>query len=99
MNRFVTTAFLLVGLIVPAFAANAANPDANDVASGYMYPAKHHWAVDDTVGNCGVIDAKPSPYDISGLNILGDKSGYKTIKAAKKAYNSTCKGSVPRFNA
>jgi hypothetical protein len=99
MNRLVMTTFLIVGITVPAFAASAANPDANDMAPGYVYSGKDHWAVRDTVGNCGVIDAKPGPYDISGLHTLGDKSGYKSIKAAKGAYNSTCKGFVPRFNA
>jgi len=99
MNRFVMTTFLIVGLTVPALAASAANPDANDTAPGYVYPGKHHWAVRDPVGNCGVVDAQPAASDIGGLNILGDKGGYPSIKAAKAAYNSSCKGFVPRFNA
>ena len=37
--------------------------------------AAEHFAVVDTVGNCSVIDTKPSPYNISGLKVLGDQSG------------------------
>jgi hypothetical protein len=31
------------------------------------------YAVVNTVGNCPVINTKPSPYDISGLKILGER--------------------------
>jgi hypothetical protein len=37
--------------------------------------AAEHFAVVDTVGNCSVIDTKPSPDHISGLKVLGDQSG------------------------
>jgi hypothetical protein len=53
----------------------------------------------DTVSNCAVIDAKPSPYDISGLKILGQKSGYSNMEAAQKTLksdSSQCKGTVQR---
>jgi hypothetical protein len=56
-------------------------------------------AVDDTVGNCAVVDSKPSPYDISGLKIVGDKSGYSSLPAAEKeikADKRACKGIVER---
>jgi hypothetical protein len=36
--------------------------------------AAEHYAVIDTVGNCSVVDTKPSPHGISGLKLLGDKS-------------------------
>jgi len=58
-----------------------------------------HYAVIDTVGNCAVIDTKPSPYDTSGLKILGQKSGYANMGAAQKAIKSNssqCKGTVER---
>jgi hypothetical protein len=35
-----------------------------------------------------VIDERPSPTKISGLTILGDKSGYDSIAAAQKALGS-----------
>lgn len=94
MKKYVTATLLLVSLTVPAFAANAAMRDAGDTAANYTYAAKHHYAVEDTVGNCAVIDAEPGP----GLKILGDKNGYDTIKAADKAFGSKCKGEVERFD-
>ena len=65
--------------------------------------AAEHFAVVDTVGNCSVIDTKPSAYKISGkisgLKILGDKNGYATLSAAEKALKSEgsrCKGMMDR---
>jgi hypothetical protein len=61
--------------------------------------AAEHFAVVDTVGNCSVIDTKPSPYGVSGLKILGDQSGYSSPAAAQKALrsdNSQCKGTIQR---
>ncbi|HEX2448495.1 MAG TPA: hypothetical protein VHK26_09970 [Methyloceanibacter sp.] len=60
--------------------------------------AGQHYAVKDTVGNCAVIDERPSPTEISGLTILGNKSGYDSIAAAQKALGSGagCKGMVDR---
>ena len=58
-----------------------------------------HFAVVDTVGNCSVIDTKPSPYDISGLKILGDKIGYSSPAAAEKVFksgHSECKAMIER---
>jgi hypothetical protein len=60
---------------------------------------KVHYAVLNTVGNCSVIDAKPSPYDVCGLNVVGDKSGYSSIPAAEnviKSDVSRCKGTIER---
>jgi hypothetical protein len=69
-------------------------PDTGDTSPNYSYAAKTHWAIEDTVGNCAVIDAKPS-YD---LKILGDKGGYPSISAAEKQAKSAnaCKDFVSR---
>jgi hypothetical protein len=61
--------------------------------------AAEHYAVVDTVGNCSVIDTKPSPHDISGLKVLGDKSGYPSAADAQKALgsdSSQCKRTLAR---
>jgi hypothetical protein len=61
--------------------------------------AAEHYAVVDTVGNCSVIDTKPSPYSVSGLKILGDKSGYASPTAAERVFKSDgseCKGLIER---
>ena len=99
MKQYAIASFLLVSLTVPALATNLAMRDASDTAPKYSYDAKDHWAVDDTVGNCAVIDAKPSPYDTSGLKLIGDKSGYNSLGAAEKEIKSdtsVCKGIVER---
>jgi hypothetical protein len=46
----------------------------------------------DTVGNCSVIDAKPS----AGLKIIGDEGGYASPASAIRAMNNEakCKGVV-----
>jgi hypothetical protein len=100
MKTYVIASLLLVGLTAPAFArASTAAQDTRDTTPGFSYVAKDHWAVDDTVGNCAVVDAKPSPYDISGLKLIGDKSGYSSLSAAQKdvkSDTSVCKGIVQR---
>jgi len=61
--------------------------------------AAEHYAVEDTVGNCSVVDTKPSPTDISGLKILGDKSGFNSPVAAEKLLksdSSQCKGMIEK---
>jgi hypothetical protein len=61
--------------------------------------AAEHYAVVDTVGNCSVIDTKPSPYGVSGLRILGDKSGYSSPSSAENALSSghsQCMGMIER---
>jgi hypothetical protein len=61
--------------------------------------AAEHYAVKDTVGNCSVIDTKPSPYDISGMKLLGNKSGYSSLAAPEKVIKSdtsVCKGTISR---
>lgn len=101
MKQYAIATILLVSLTAPAFAAgpSTASQEKRDVAPNFSFVAKDHWAVDDTVGDCAVIDAKPSPYDISGLKVLGDKSGYPTLSAAQKevkSEKSICKGYVQR---
>ena len=70
----------LASLAVFAFAAPTA-------AAG----AKYYVEID-TVGNCSVVDSKPS------VKMLGDKSGYASKEDATKALNGLpkekCKGIV-----
>ena len=56
--------------------------------------AAQHYAVEDTVGNCSVIDARPS----ADLKILGNNGGYDSVAAAKKALSSvsSCHGMIQR---
>jgi hypothetical protein len=94
-----TATLVLVGLTAPAFAASEAQQDANDTNPNFSFQSKDHWAVIDTVGNCAVVDTRPSPYGISGLKILGNKSGYSSLSAAQKQIKSdmsVCKGTVQR---
>jgi hypothetical protein len=102
MKQYAIAGILLLSLAAPAFAAarpSTASQESRDVSSGFSFDAKDHWAVVDTVGNCAVVDSKPSPYGISGLKILGDKSGYPSLSAAQKTIRvdkSVCKGTVQR---
>jgi hypothetical protein len=99
MKQIAIASLLLVGLTAPTFAAKLVNPDTRDVSPNFSYNAKDHWAVIDTVGNCAVVDSRPSSFDISGLKILGDKSGYSSLSAAEKEIKSdrsACKGLVSR---
>lgn len=99
MKQYAIAALLVMGLTVPAFAADMAAQDAKDTSPNFSYVAKDHWAVDDTVGNCAVIDSQPSPYGVSGLKILGNKNGYPRLSGAEtelKSNTSACKGTVER---
>ena len=99
MKQYAIASLLLIGLTAPALAASMASQDSRDTASNFSYVAKDHWAVDDTVGNCAVVDSQPSPKGISGLKILGNKDGYSSLSAAEneiKSDNSACKGIVER---
>jgi hypothetical protein len=54
-----------------------------------------HFAIKDTVGNCSVIDVHPSK--VSGMQILGDEDGYRSVKDAQAALGSPdCKGKIDR---
>jgi hypothetical protein len=50
----------------------------------------------DTVGNCSVVDSKPSAH--AGMTILGDQNGYASKEEAAKVLKSLprnkCKGIV-----
>ena len=62
------------------------------------FAAEQHYAVKDTVGNCSVIDARPSATKNSGLTLLGNKGGYDSEASAQKALSSGsgCKGMIER---
>lgn len=99
MKHIAIATLLLMGLTAPAFAAGMAQQDSKDTNPNFNYQSKAHWAVIDTVGNCAVVDTRPSPYGISGLRIIGNKSGYPNLPAAQKELKSNmsvCKGTVQR---
>jgi hypothetical protein len=99
MKRFAIATLVLAGLTVPAFAASMAQQDAKDTSPNFSYQSKDHWAVIDTVGNCAVVDTRPSPQHISGLKILGNENGYPSLSAAQqqiKSNMSVCKGTIER---
>jgi len=99
MKQLAIAPLLLMGLTAPAFAASMAQQDSQDTNPNFSYQSKDHWAVVDTVGNCAVIDTQPSPYGVSGLKILGNKSGYSSLSAAQKQIKSdmsVCKGTIQR---
>jgi hypothetical protein len=84
MKAYAIAGLLLIASVMPSLAAEN---------------SAQHYAVIDTVGNCAVVDTKPSPHDISGLKILGDKSGYSSVDAATQALKSDsgqCKGTIDR---
>jgi hypothetical protein len=59
--------------------------------AGSALAAKARYYVEmDTVGNCSVVDSKPSAG--AGMKILGDKGGYASKDAATKALKGLPKG-------
>ncbi len=56
-------------------------PSGSQSASVRPPAVAKHYVVLDTVGNCAVVDAKPS----AGLKIIGDKGGYASLESANKA--------------
>jgi hypothetical protein len=52
--------------------------------------AATYYIVVDTVGNCAVVDSKPSAS--AGMKVLGNKSGYPSKDAADKALKESAKG-------
>jgi hypothetical protein len=94
---FAIATLFLMGLTAPAFAATMAQQDAHDTNPNFNFQPKDYWAVIDTQKNCALIDSKPSPYDVSGMKILGKVSGFSSLSAAKqqvKSDHSECKGTV-----
>ena len=54
-----------------------------------------HFATEDTVGNCSILDGPPS--NTSGMRILGDKNGYSSAQDAQAALGlADCKGKIDR---
>ena len=99
MKHFAIATLFLMGLTAPAFAATMAQQDGHDTSPNFDYHSKDHWAVIDTVGNCAVVDSRPSSYGTSGLKILGNSSGYSSLSGAQKeikSNTSVCKGAVER---
>jgi hypothetical protein len=54
-----------------------------------------HYAEIDTVGDCSVVDSKPSAS--AGMTILGDQSGYATKEEATEAEKALPKGKCKGF--
>jgi hypothetical protein len=52
--------------------------------------AATYYVILDPVGNCAVVDSKPSAS--AGMKILGNKSGYPSKDAADKALKDSLKG-------
>lgn len=66
------------------------------IATPALAAGAKYYVEQDTVGNCSVIDSKPAT--TAGMTILGNKDGYASKDAAKKALNDLpkdkCKGIV-----
>jgi hypothetical protein len=58
------------------------------------FAAAKYYLVIDTVGNCAAIESEPGKG--AGMKIIGDKGGYESVDAAKKALKEMkeCKGVV-----
>jgi hypothetical protein len=56
--------------------------------------ATKHFAIKDTVGNCSVIDFPPSR--ASGMQLLGNKNGYTSVRDAEAAFGPNCKAKIER---
>jgi hypothetical protein len=54
--------------------------------------ATKHFAIRDPVGNCSVIDAQPGW--AGGMQLLGNKNGYSSMKDAQAVLGSHCKGKI-----
>jgi hypothetical protein len=71
-------------------------PPSGSPRASVLPPATaKHYVVLDTVGNCAVIDSKPS----AGLKIIGYTGGYTSLKSANKALKNSkakCKDVVGR---
>ena len=89
------------GSAVPGVVASALSGSSSP--SGSLSPSAsadppataRYYIVLDPVDSCAVIETKPSP--VSGLNTVGDKSGYTSLAAANRALNAAkakCKRAV-----
>lgn len=80
MTKYLAASILILGFASPALAAAQAG--------------NQHFAVQDTVGNCAVIDTLPSK--VSGLRIVGNEQGYGSVSNAQKALGSDCISKIDR---
>jgi Na+(H+)/acetate symporter ActP len=55
------------------------------IATPALAAGAKYYVEQDTVGNCSVVDSKPSAN--AGMTILGNKDGYASKAAAKKFLN------------
>lgn len=63
------------------------------LATSAMAGGTKYFVEKDTVGNCSIVDSKPSAG--SGMKIMGDKGGYASKDAAEKALKGfKCNGVV-----
>jgi hypothetical protein len=63
------------------------------LATSALAAGTKYFVEKDTVGNCSIVDSKPSAS--SGMKIMGDKGGYASKDAAEKALKGLkCKGVV-----
>jgi hypothetical protein len=86
-----TGRLLVVAAALAAFAAFAYFALWLDTLRELGLPARdRYYVVLDTVGNCSVVDSKPSAR--SGLKIIGDKHGYPSMLNAGGALNGDLKG-------
>jgi hypothetical protein len=60
------------------------------LATSALAAGARYYVEIDTVGNCSVVDSKPSAG--SGMKILGNKGGYASKEEATKALNGLPKG-------
>jgi hypothetical protein len=56
--------------------------------------ATKHFAIKDTIGNCSVIDVLPSR--ASGMQLLGNKNGYPSIRDAQATFGPNCNAKIER---
>jgi hypothetical protein len=82
-------------IIRPLLDSAVEGPRHSVIHKGLMkLAATKHFAIKDTVGNCSVIDVQPSW--ASGMQLLGNKKGYSSVKDAQAALGSDCKGKIDR---
>ncbi len=63
------------------------------LATSAMAAGTKYFVEKDTVGNCSIVNSKPSAG--SGMKIMGDKGGYASKDAAEKALKGLkCNGVV-----
>ncbi len=60
------------------------------LATSALAASAKYYVEMDTVGNCSVVDSKPSAS--SGMKIVGDKGGYASKQDAAKALKGLPKG-------